>query len=188
MNVVRLKINPSKLRYGLCIAMAMTMLGMWSIYHAYGTSIAEYYAHQQELERGHDVEVLDYTDSVLFGDPIHKVDESIDLQASGSASEGFEMSERIRGFDRMVLVALTMATFRMSQSSFQYWSHGYSARWLYSLYPKCQNLMVGISMGRDCISFPAIGPRIGVLDGERYSHHPMLPSFDTGRFMGKKKR
>ena len=105
--------NQSKLRYGLCIVMALTMLAMWNLYHNDGTSIAEYYSSQQELERVHDAEALDYTDSILFGDPIHHVDENINFQASSDSSEGFKASERIRYFDRMVLGILTVFSFLM---------------------------------------------------------------------------
>ena len=108
-----ININQSKLRYGLCIVMAVTMLAMWFLYRSYGTSIAEYYSSQQEMERVHDAEVLDYTDSILFGDSIQQVEESVNFRASGDSSEGFKASERIRYFDRMVLGWLTIVSFLM---------------------------------------------------------------------------
>ena len=106
-------LNQNKLRYGLCVVMAMTMLAMWGLYHNSGTSIAEHYSSQQELERVHDTEALDYTDSVLFGDPVHEVDESVNFRASGDSAEGFKTSERIRYIDRMVLGGLTILSFLM---------------------------------------------------------------------------
>ena len=108
-----LDLNQNKLRYGLCIVMALTMLAMWGLYQGSGTSVAEYYSSQQELARVHDAEVLDYTDSILFGDPIHQVDEDVNFSASANSSEGFEASERIRYIDRMVLGGLTIVSFLM---------------------------------------------------------------------------
>lgn len=105
--------KPSQLRYGLCVVLAVTMLAMWSLYHNEGTSIGEYFSSQQELERVHDAEALDYTDFILFGDPIHQVDESVSFRDSGDTAEGFKASERIRYYDRMVLGGLAIISFLM---------------------------------------------------------------------------
>jgi len=96
------------LTYILRLAVALTLVALFALhYQKGGTSIGEYYAERHESQRVKDDILLDYTDSVLFGDN-KKVKPEIDLSPTSDAEQSFQQTERIARYDRLILLSLTL--------------------------------------------------------------------------------
>ena len=109
---VQLKI--SLLKYGLAVvtALVFTAIFMINFFHE-GSSISKYITKQNELERVKEVEVVAYSEMMLFGDEVIKVSEDVDLSEVAGSEEGVIHSQRIRTIDRWVSFGLMAVAWMM---------------------------------------------------------------------------
>jgi hypothetical protein len=100
---------PLRLRslLSLLVALSFTAVFIKGFFYD-GTPIAKYFAHQSELERVNEVEVINYMDAVLFGGV--GAEKGAPEEAQASDEEGFLATEKIFAYDRVgLLVVLVYA-------------------------------------------------------------------------------
>lgn len=104
----------SALKYGLAVvtALVFTAIFAMSFFHE-GTSISKYITKQNELERVKEVEVVAYSDMMLFGDEVIEVSEDVDLTEESGGEEGFMHSQHIRAIDKWVTFGLMAVAWLM---------------------------------------------------------------------------
>ena len=106
----RFSITEPGLRYFLALLVALSFTAVFSMnYFHGGTAIGKYYAHQEELERVNEEEVIAYSDMMLYGDERVEVSEDVVLEEEGSAEDGFATTERIRFWDKQTTLVCLIA-------------------------------------------------------------------------------
>lgn len=103
-----------KLKYTLALYVAIVISSVFYMSYFYdGSSISKYICKQHELTRVKDANVTAYSDKTLYGDPINKVPDEIDLQATGDSETGFLKTETIRKIDDTVILIITILAWLM---------------------------------------------------------------------------
>lgn len=104
----------TRLRYTLSVYLALVLSSVFYMSYFFdGSSIATYLCKQLEIARVNDVNIEAYSDQLLYGDPIQKVQEGIDLSANADDETGFLQTEMIRSIDNALILTLTIFAWLM---------------------------------------------------------------------------